>query len=363
MENRIGETIFTLRKGRNLTQQQLSEMIGVSIAAISKWETGNAHPDIELLPRIATIFDVSIDYLFNYHLSFHESLTNIIEHAKILFDAGQYSNAISMLSDASSRFPNDIDLKFNRAKMIIYSSVAPPIDSEKSNLLTEANKELQTVIDHAESRELIDESYYLICMSYINLKQFDRALDAITQIRQSNHINTGIALFRIYLEQGDLNNAKKQFELNLYLSLANIHANTIWTEKLFQDDYEKSIRFYEMAIETFKAYSGNSSCRFDVYISTFYERVALFSTKAKKYAKAIDSLQSASDYALSFDNLSIDNDLRQFDSLTASDTTWNALTNQKAHLLHTIENNMQEVYKELIPFDNFNKVIAYLKRE
>jgi transcriptional regulator with XRE-family HTH domain len=128
MATRIGENICKLRKQSNLTQQQLSDIIGVSIAAISKWETGAAHPDIELLPKIATIFDVSIDYIFDYHLSLYDNSMKVIDNAKQLFDSGQHYRAISMLSEALLRYPNDIFIKFNRAQMMIYSSVKPPID-------------------------------------------------------------------------------------------------------------------------------------------------------------------------------------------------------------------------------------------
>ena len=217
------------------------------------------------------------------------------------------------------------------------------------------------VINYTESREIIDESYYLISMSCINLKQFDKALEAITQIHQSSHINTGLALFRISLEQGDINSAIKQYELNLYLSIANIHANTIWTDLLFHDDFEKAILFYEMAIDTFKAYSGNNVCRFAVYISTFYERVASFYAKAKKFDETINSLRLAVEYAHLFDDLQTDHDLPQFDRLDANDTAWGTISNQKLRLLNTIEDNLQEDYKELILNNDFVNIITGLK--
>ena len=42
MKLKIGENIQRLRKQRNLTQEALAEAIGVSIAAVSKWETDRA---------------------------------------------------------------------------------------------------------------------------------------------------------------------------------------------------------------------------------------------------------------------------------------------------------------------------------
>ena len=56
--------ITELRKSAGLTQDALAEKLGVTFQAVSKWENALSCPDISLLPRIAEIFDVSIDTLF-----------------------------------------------------------------------------------------------------------------------------------------------------------------------------------------------------------------------------------------------------------------------------------------------------------
>ena len=59
----IGVQIAKLRKEKNITQEELAKNLDVSAQAVSKWENGGA-PDLELLPKIADYFGVSIDYLF-----------------------------------------------------------------------------------------------------------------------------------------------------------------------------------------------------------------------------------------------------------------------------------------------------------
>ena len=56
--------IAELRKSAGLTQDALAEKLGVTFQVVSKWENVLSCPDISLLPRIAEIFDVSIDALF-----------------------------------------------------------------------------------------------------------------------------------------------------------------------------------------------------------------------------------------------------------------------------------------------------------
>lgn len=52
-----------LRKENKLERDQLANKIGVSYFAIAKWETGDRHPDYEMLKRVADFFGVSRAYL------------------------------------------------------------------------------------------------------------------------------------------------------------------------------------------------------------------------------------------------------------------------------------------------------------
>lgn len=62
----LPQNILRLRRERKITQEMLAEEIGVTKASVSKWETGQSSPDISLLPRLATYFDVSVDELMGY---------------------------------------------------------------------------------------------------------------------------------------------------------------------------------------------------------------------------------------------------------------------------------------------------------
>lgn len=53
-----------LRLDKNLTQEQLANILGVSVQSISRWECGNTLPDIMLLPEIARLYGVTVDDLY-----------------------------------------------------------------------------------------------------------------------------------------------------------------------------------------------------------------------------------------------------------------------------------------------------------
>lgn len=57
------EKLQNLRKNAGMTQLELAEKLMVSRQAISKWETGNAVPDLENIISICDLFGVSLDCL------------------------------------------------------------------------------------------------------------------------------------------------------------------------------------------------------------------------------------------------------------------------------------------------------------
>ncbi len=64
MEIKISEIIRNKRREMNISQEALGEILGVTIQAVSKWETGISYPDITMLPKIAEQFNISLDQLF-----------------------------------------------------------------------------------------------------------------------------------------------------------------------------------------------------------------------------------------------------------------------------------------------------------
>ncbi len=66
MEWKIGETIAALRRQRGITQEALAGAVGVSAAAVSKWETGVSCPDVALLSPLARALRTDVNALLGF---------------------------------------------------------------------------------------------------------------------------------------------------------------------------------------------------------------------------------------------------------------------------------------------------------
>ena len=59
----LGMMISTLRKEKGMNQLELAEKMGVTDKAVSKWERDLSFPDINSVPKLAEIFEISVDEL------------------------------------------------------------------------------------------------------------------------------------------------------------------------------------------------------------------------------------------------------------------------------------------------------------
>ena len=116
IEIAIGEKIKSFRKKREITQEQLADYLNISFQSVSKWECGDAYPDITMLPKIAMFFGVTTDELLcidklkeqeeinEYQKRYHEALA--IGHAK---------EAVEIAREANAKYPGNFRIMYELA--------------------------------------------------------------------------------------------------------------------------------------------------------------------------------------------------------------------------------------------------------
>lgn len=81
---KTGKFIATLRKEKDLTQEQLGEKLGVTNKTISRWENGNYMPDIEMLSLLSKEFDVSINELISGERFLEEDFKKVADNNLVM---------------------------------------------------------------------------------------------------------------------------------------------------------------------------------------------------------------------------------------------------------------------------------------
>ena len=118
--SQLSQTLSTLRKKNNLTQEEFGAKLGVSAQSVSKWENSISMPDICLLPMIAETLGVSIDELFGIeNPSFKKTTDDFPEeiHKRIFEDIASWFDE----KDSSDVLKQYDDEKLKDAASVVFT--------------------------------------------------------------------------------------------------------------------------------------------------------------------------------------------------------------------------------------------------
>lgn len=106
MNLNFAENFKTLRKTKNITQEKIAEILGVTGQSVSRWEMGICYPDLELLPIISNYFGVSIDHLLSNDADSKES-NRAAFNKKLDFLSDETPEKINYVSEYCRLYPDD----------------------------------------------------------------------------------------------------------------------------------------------------------------------------------------------------------------------------------------------------------------
>lgn len=117
----IGSNLRRLRREKDMTQEELADILGVSFQAVSKWERGDSYPDITILPGIASFFGVSVDALLGMdEIRKAEELAALKKRAWQQHHAGDLDAAAAILREGLKTYPNNDALMLELSNYLIH---------------------------------------------------------------------------------------------------------------------------------------------------------------------------------------------------------------------------------------------------
>lgn len=124
----LNEMIRKYRRERDLTQEQLAEAMGVSAASVSKWETGQAAPELTVLMALADFFEVSVDTLVGHNVN-GERKAGMLREMKAFGKEDKYTEARALAEKLLRCYPNDAEVVEEAAHVYYDSHVRENKDS------------------------------------------------------------------------------------------------------------------------------------------------------------------------------------------------------------------------------------------
>lgn len=186
MTNGIGiaSNIQRLRKEKGLTQERLARSLGVTSAAVSKWECGQALPDVALLGPLAMALATTTDELLGYRPDLTaEDAASLLGDATALFASGEATLAEEACERLLRAYPASMELAFHVASLLCLHASGEFGRDTCARRLERGVQLFERC--RAEGRQDIREaSLYVLAGLYLSIDETGKALSAIEEYRQ-----------------------------------------------------------------------------------------------------------------------------------------------------------------------------------
>ena len=183
----IGQNIKKYRKEKGYTQRELADLIGVSVQAVSKWETDTGAPDISQVVPLASALDISTDALFDYeHYTKPEDFEELRKdyHRQEVFrDQRDSAKNYKMLNAYFSAHPQNSEAASLSLKSLVDMIVAGKTqDRGKSELIAECEKYANCIFKYETDIDTVFMNHFVLARGYAALGENEKAKEMLGKI-------------------------------------------------------------------------------------------------------------------------------------------------------------------------------------
>ncbi|MDY0139117.1 MAG: helix-turn-helix transcriptional regulator [Candidatus Izemoplasmatales bacterium] len=292
----LGKIIKRLRVSKDMTQEDLANMLGTSIQSVSRWENEQTYPDITMLPIIANIFEITVDELLNVNtFKQQEEIKRIVEQDKVLWSQGKTDEREMILRESIKQFPTNFELKSLLLNTLYFQTAEDTEEGKKYQ------KETIELANYILEKCLIDEYRYHAMQTLVLVYKWQHQFDKAKEIAYKM---PSMWSSKEYI----LTNSLKGDELFSHLQ-ENIGKGIEWfcfTIKQLSDEYtdgSKSkvlLKFVELLNIIFE---NKDFGFYNERLSNIYLLCAIDSATVKNVEETLHYLSLAKEYALAYDEI------------------------------------------------------------
>ncbi len=293
----IDKKIKELRVKNELTQEELANMLGVSMQAVSRWETGITFPDITLLPILANIFAVTTDELLGRDvLKQEDEIKDILKEDDLYSHLGEPEKREILLKEALRKYPHNYQLKSRLINALFVQSLEDTEDGEKHQ------EELIDLANNILNKCYIDEYRYnamqLLVFVYHWQHKDDKALEIIDKLPDM-YVSKEIMMEDV-LKGNEL---KEHITNNIFANIGELYR---WTFSHLAKTcpFEEEIKVNLKYVEFLNFIHEDKDFGFDnQQLADTYKDCAKAYAKVQNKEETLKYLQLAKEYAIAYDSI------------------------------------------------------------
>lgn len=250
-EINIARQLQAARHKKKITQEELAAYMGVSKAAVSKWESGLSFPDITLLPQLATYYNISIDELMGYEPQLSkEEIKRTYHQLKKLFAEKSWEEAYAACAELEKKYYSCFPFLLQLIVLYINHAMLGKNSKEIYIHCTELARRVRQ-----QSQDVNDakEAASLEAMCCLLAGEPMKALDLLDQ-RIRPTVNDTELLAQVYHSLGRIEKAKEIYQIAMYQHLTQFLADMPTFLVLYGADKERADEIIRRTLSTMETF-------------------------------------------------------------------------------------------------------------
>lgn len=174
----IGKNIRKARQEADMTQEQLAELLNISVSAVSQWESDKTTPDISMIPALCNVFQMTSDKLLDIELEKNEEAIEAIRNEANRFASkGKGLEAEEILKDGLRKYPNSYGIMMD-LMYIAYQQTDQEQHGEavQKKYLEQAIYYAERIINDCKDDSIRSCAKQIRCMIHADAGEYDKAM-------------------------------------------------------------------------------------------------------------------------------------------------------------------------------------------
>lgn len=253
-EIRIAHNLTLKRRSRGITQEELAEFMGVSKAAVSKWENGQSYPDITLLPQLAAFFNISVDELLGYSPQLTRmDARKLCRRLSTDFITKSFDNVMGECREIIRKYYACFPLLYQMAVLFINHSVSATKERQ-SELIKEAKYLCEHIVAESRDALLVRNALYIQCHCCIVLENPDEVFDLLGESLNISDITEDSLISQAFQLTGNTAKAREISQCGMYHYLLCLIETTLYYTSLIEDNFSLAQTAFERAMTLIHLY-------------------------------------------------------------------------------------------------------------
>ena len=308
MSQSIGKNIRKLRKERNLTQEELAELLNITSQAISKWENEVGMPDISQIVPLASVLGVSTDLLFGIsNANEQNEVEQIIEDLHIknknleMDDYEEYKQK----REALKHYPNNFTLLYScfvNGSLLLRTEWQEKLSKEEQEAIyNECIRQSNVIFSYCPNTDIVINTKRELIGLMVTKKEHEKAMKLIDKLPNSITDVSSMVLAGFFVRNKNWSDAIKTCHKNMYELLDEMQhqSKLLAIAYMRSNQYDKAEKTCRTMLDLIHAVFKNETYTPPFHLEqSLYGILSVCALKKNNETQAICYLEEMCDYTL-----------------------------------------------------------------